>query len=341
MVMPGGTSQSDMGGVPADNAGLVRFSDVAATADQVVVSLTHVASLPGNQRYEAWLVGNGGESRISLGKMDIDAKGAGQLTYVDKDGQNLLAKFDHFELTVEPNPDPSPLPSGTVAYSSAIPPGSFMHVQHLLVKFDDTPKNIGLAVGLLKDAKLVNQTTKDMLDAHQKADYERVLIDAETLVNIIEGKEGNHYGDLDHNGVVSDPSDGYGLLLNGKNQGYIEGTTDHANLAAAAPDSTAEIRMHSVHVGIATKDLEDWAIQIRDRSIGILASGTDAAAKNDILTVVSLGDRFLNGIDTNGNMVIDAIPGEPGAQAAYDYSYHLADMPIMTGANMVPTPGPR
>jgi serine/threonine protein kinase len=327
---PGPTPQS---------AGILRFADAAGTADQVVLSLTNIPPPATGHQYEAWLVGREGEARVSLGKVELDKNGGAQLTFVDKDGQNLLAQFDRFELTLQPDPDPSTLPSGIVMYSSALPAGALMHIRHLLVAFDDTPNHIGLDVGLLKDAKLVNKATQDMSDAHQKSDFERVLIDAEILVNVIEGKQGEHYGDLDHNSTTSDPSDGYGLLLNGKNNGYIEGTLDHANLAATSPDATAEIKMHAGHVKIAAKDLDDWAAQLRDLSLKVLASKDNAAAADSISKSVALGDRFLNGIDLDGDESVDPVPGEAGAVIAYEHALYMADMPIFVGANAIPTPG--
>lgn len=334
-------SAGPQAGPASQIAGLVRFADATGTADQVVLSLTDIAAPPAAHRYEAWLVGQEGESRLSLGNVDLDAKGNGQLTFVDKDGQNLLAQFDRFELTLQPDPDPSTLPSGNVVYSSAVPPGALMHIRHLLVAFDDTPNHIGLDVGLLKDAKLVNKTTRDMLDAHQKSDFERVLIDAETLVNVIEGKQGPQYGDLDHNGTISDPSDGYGLLLNGKNNGYIEGAIDHAGLAAASPDATEEIKMHSEHVKIAAKNMEEWATQLRDLGLQILASKDNAAAAESISKSVALGDRLLNGIDLDGDETVDPVPGEAGALIAYEHAFYMADMPVLSGPNAMPTPGPK
>ncbi len=324
---------------PGDSVGILRFSDGSAHADQATLNLTNIPRPAAGTRYEAWLVGNSGESRVSLGKVDVDSKGNAQLTYVDKDGQNLLGLYDRFELTIEPDPDPSPLPSGNVAFSSAVPPGSMMHIGHLLVAFDDTPNHTGFVVGLLEDGNIVNQTTLNMLAADQNKDFEQVLIDAETLVNVIEGKQGENYGDLDKNGVITDPSDGYGLLLNGKNSGYIEGAIDHAGLAAQSPDATAEIKMHSEHVKIAAKNVEDWATQLRDQCLQILSAKDLAAAEGPIRQSVALGNKILKGIDINGNETIDPIPGEAGAEMAYEHAFYMADMPILRGPNAMPTPG--
>lgn len=74
-----------------------------------------------------------------------------------------------------------------------------MPIRLLLVAFDDTPNHIGLDFGLLKDAKLINETTLDLPVAHRKSDFERVLIDAEILVRVIECKQGEQYGYLDYN----------------------------------------------------------------------------------------------------------------------------------------------
>ena len=47
-----------------------------------------------------------------------------------------------------------------------------------------------------------------------------------------------------------------------------------------------------------------------------------------VADAVALADKMLNGIDLDSDGTIDPIPGEGGAQTAYDQAYHMADMPL-------------
>jgi len=59
----------------------------------------------------------------------------------------------------------------------------------------------------------------------------------------------------------------------------------------------------------------------------------------DVRTAVTLANQILNGLDTNGNEIIEPIAGEGGALTAYQHAYYMADMPILPGKNQMPAHG--
>jgi hypothetical protein len=319
--------------------GVLRFQNGAAKLDQITISAALAAPARGTQ-YEAWLISDSGEQRRSLGVLVPNASGQFTLTYVDPQSRNMLDGFDRMEITVEPNPDDSPNPTTDVAYSSAIPKGSLMHIRHLLVRMEDNPNHIGMVVGLVNDTTLIDQSAQAMLDAYTSGDTKSVRSNAEAIINIIVGTQDSElYQDWDSDGKINDPGDGYGLLLNGDQAGYIGGVIDHAQLSAEASDSTPEIRMHSGHVIICAQNVEDWATQLRDTVIRIARSESDADIEADVRSAVTLADQMLNGIDINGNETIDPIPGEGGAITAYQHADYMSDMPILPGENQIPPTG--
>ena len=319
--------------------GVFRIQDGTAKLDQVTISATLTKPAQGTQ-YEAWLISDSGEQRIGLGVLTQDASGPFTLNYVDPQGRNLLDEFGHMEITLEPNPDDSPNPSGDVAYSSAVPMGSLMHIRHLLVRMEDNPNHIGMVVGLVNDATLVNQAAKGMLGDYTSGNTGSMRANAEALVNIIAGKQNSDmYKDWDNNGKINDPSDGYGILLNGNQAGYVGGVIDHAELAAKASDATSEIRMHKDHVIICAKNVEDWATQLRDIAIRIAQSKPGDNVEADVRSAATIADHILNGIDINGNESIEPILGEGGALTAYAHADYMSDMPILAGQDQIPSPG--
>jgi serine/threonine protein kinase len=319
--------------------GVFRIQDGTAKLDEVTISAT-LAELAQGTQYEAWLISDSGEERISLGVLTQDASGQFTLNYANPQGRNLLDGFGHMEITVEPNPDDSPNPSGDVAYSSAIPMGSLIHIRHLLVRMEDNPNHIGMVVGLVNDATLVNQAAKGMLADYTSGNTGSMRANAEEIANVIVGKQNSDmYKDWDSNGKINDPSDGYGILLNGNQAGYVGGVIDHAELAAKASDSTAEIRMHKDHVIVCAKNVEDWATQLRDIAIRIAQSKPGDNVEADVRSAAILADHILNGIDINGNEAVEPIPGEGGALTAYEHAAYMSDMPILAGRDRIPSPG--
>ena len=174
------------------------------------------------------------------------------------------------EITLEPNPDDSPNSSGNVLYSASIPPASLEHIRHLLVGTDETPDHIAVAVGLVDNVSLIKGSAEAMLEASNAGDRAAVQSRAEEIVNLIVGNEDIVYhGDWDKDGVISDPGDGYGLLINGSQAGYLDGMIHHASYSAKASGATDEISMHAGHVEICTQNLETWAPELRDIALRI------------------------------------------------------------------------
>jgi serine/threonine protein kinase len=311
--------------------GNFSFRNGAATMDKVTVS-AQLPPLANNQQYKVWLLSSEKETREAVGYLDPD----GNLVYVDPAGRNLLGLFDSFEITVQPNPDANPNPSGDIAAHNALSPQSLEHLRHALVAFADAPGQIGLGVGLERDAETLNTTALALQNAQQQGDLAGMRRQAEALVNLIVGKNSPDYGDLDGDGQVVDPGDGYGLLLNGANSGYVEGTLDHAQLAAKAPNASAAANVHVLHVAACVQNLSDWAAQLRDLGKKVAASTTTPAAEPQIAQIVSLSKTFLNGQDLNGNEQIEPIKGEGGAKTALEHAQYMTDLPLLPGKIQAP-----
>jgi hypothetical protein len=243
------------------------------------------------------------------------------------------------EITVEPSPDNSPNPSGEVAYSSGIPREALTHIRHLMVATDETPNKIGMIDGLRNNATLVNQSAEAMLAAYTGNQPQDIRSNAEALVNLVVGSQDPSHIDWDANGIINDPGDGYGILVNGDQTGYIEGTHHHSSYSAEAEDSAPNIRLHNEHVEISIHNIEGWAIQLRDTAKRIAQAPEGANIEADVRTAVTLANQILNGLDTNGNELIEPIAGEGGAITAYQHAYYMADMPILPGKDQMPAGG--
>ena len=337
--MPSMTDVAPVAPVMEDaSLGVLRFQDGAALADEVTIS-ANLATPPANTQYEAWLIDDSGEQSRSIGILTADDKGVYTLTFVDPQSRNLLTDFSRLEITVEPNPDNNPNPSGDVAYSSGIPGRALAHIRHLIVSTEETPNQIGMIDGMKNNAALINQNAEAMLAAYEAGNQKEMRSKAEALINLVVGNQDSSYVDWDSNGKINDPGDGYGILVNGDQTGYVAGVHHHASYSADADDSTPDIRMHNGHVEASIHNIEGWAIQLRDIAKRIAQTPDGVNIEADVRTAVSLANHILNGLDINGNELIEPIDGEGGALTAYQHAYYMADMPILAGKNQMPPTG--
>jgi tRNA A-37 threonylcarbamoyl transferase component Bud32 len=317
--------------------GRLRFQDVTAPADQVTISTSSMEAPAQGSRYEAWLIQDDGEQRLSIGVLAFDQQNQGSLAFVDGEGQNLLGKYKALEITREPDPDPSPNSSNDVAFSASLPPDGLTHVRHLLVSFNATPEKIGFVRGLDADTLLLNESAQQMLATFEAGDEAGLDLHAERMLNVILGSQSEEYKDWNEDGAVDDRGDGYGLLLNGENAGYIQGTFTHANLSLTSPDATQNMLTHGGHVKDCATNLDGWTTQLRDQLRAILNAPFDSPELEGMIReAVALADRIRNGIDVNGNESVEPVSGEGGAVTAYEHAYYMADLDIVPSASQAP-----
>ncbi|HJQ14958.1 MAG TPA: serine/threonine-protein kinase [Anaerolineales bacterium] len=317
--------------------GLLRFQDGTAPADQVTISTSSMEVPPQGSQYEAWLIQDDGEQRLSLGVIAFDQQNQGSLAFLDSAGQNLLGKYRTLEITREPVPDPSPNSSNDIAFSVSLPPDALTHLRHLLFSFNGTPQKIGFVRGLDADTLLLNESAQQMLASLEARDEAGVDLHAERMLNLILGSQSEEYKDWNEDGTVDDPGDGYGLLLNGENLGYIQGTFTHADLSLTSPNATQNILTHGKHVKDCATNLDGWTAQLRDQLRAIQNAPFDSPeTEGRIREAVALADKIRNGIDVNGNEKIEPVPGEGGAVTAYEHTYYMADMVIIPSTSQSP-----
>ena len=207
-------------------------------------------------------------------------------------------------------------------------------MRHLLFSFGATPQQIGFIRGLDTDTTLLNELARQMLDSFRAGDEPALGLHAEQTLNVIVGSQSQDHRDWNADGSIDDPGDGYGLLLNGENLGYIQGTFTHANLSLSSPDATSNMLIHGEHVKFCAVNLSEWTPQLRDQLIAILESPFDSPDLEQMIReAVALTEQLRNGIDINGDENIDPIAGEGGVITAYEHAYYMADMVILPSAS--------
>jgi len=146
------------------------------------------------------------------------------------------------------------------------------------------------------------------------------------------------YQDYDGDGNFdNNDGDGYGSLPNGDRLGYIQETGLHSKYAAEAPDSTANIRKYSANMQVCIQNMDGWTKQILPLALQLNEMSTGPEMEPIIEQLTVLGDSLVNGVDVDGDGIIDPVPGECGAGLAYEAGWYFADFPVLIGPNRTPT----
>ena len=327
---------------PNQPVGHIAYNDFNYLVDQVIISVNGLPLPEPGTHYEVWILSQGGENRLNLGNVTFDGS-SGQLNYINPDGDNLLAQFDQYEITLEANDD-DPSPSNKVVASSVFPPLALPHMRNLLVSTGSTPDGIALIQGLWDTADSIDTSMIELRDAFSEEDEETLRIKNEEIINQLVGnKKIDLYKDWNEDGTIDDPLDGYGLLLNGDpvngmEQGYILQTLDQARLAAETGDATKGIVENNKKLNACLRNMEEWSRRLLAQAL-LLHSMPFGPEMEAVITEMELfSSLLLSGEDADGNGRIEPIPEEGGADTAYVQAYLMADMPLLPGPNRVPPP---
>ncbi|HXF85162.1 MAG TPA: protein kinase [Anaerolineales bacterium] len=305
----------------------LRFQNGEAIADQASLIAQAMPVLPEGNQYEVWLIGD--NESVSLGILSLDVTGKGELIFLDATGSNLIARYHRVEITVEPTSDSDPQPSGLVAYSYILPPDGILHLRYLLSSFPNTPDKKALIQGLYTNVGLLNELAEELQSEIKSGNKAAAQEKAEAILNLILGAQNPNHKDWDRNGKIAENSDGYGLLLNGSNLGYLQAVYAEADYAVNLPGASQPMITHGEHVKICVQNLALWTAQLQERVIAILDPSSAANFEQLVPEVAALADQMFNGRDVNQNGEIELVTGECGAKAAYEHAYYMADMPLL------------
>jgi plastocyanin len=216
---------------------------------------------------------------------------------------------------------PTPEPIGE------LPAGARDAIDRLLVKGPGLPGEQGYAIGLRAQSDELLRHAQLAAQSQQAGDAEALRRHGEHAYNLLAGSLDARFGDLSGDGRSQNPGDGFGLLPNGAQAGYIKATADAAQAAGDAADSTDAIRLHAGHVLVCATNLSGWAEEARDIALRI-AQGQGAEA--DASRLVLLGGQIARGVDANGDGAIAPIAGEGGALVAYEHARYIAGLPELS-----------
>jgi hypothetical protein len=312
----------------SDNLGVLQFQNASGFADQALLIAEALLAPPAGNQYEVWLVND--KQRLSLGILTLSATGKGELKFKLEQAANLISLYNRVEVTIEPKPDTNPQSTNIVAYSFTFPEDGLTHVRSVLCSYPDTPSQKALIRGLYDDITLIHEFAKEMQRASLNGNEDRVKLNAEAIQNIIVGSQSPDYKDVNGDQQIDDPSDGYGLMLNGRNLGYLRAIYIEADAALKSTNASQPMLSYAPGLKNSVDNLAQWTADLQTLLSEILNAPEGTDTKQQVAEVVTLAEKMLNGIDLDESGIVDAVPGEGGAQVAYDQAYHMADMPLLS-----------
>jgi serine/threonine protein kinase len=337
-------------------AGRVRFDDFSGVTpmDQITLSLNNVEFPPDGTHYEGWLISNDGTVTRKIGSIILNAAGVGQVLLIDPDQQNLLQNFNQIIITQEIDGNDVNQPSGKIVYSSIYPPQSLIPVRKLLVSYENVPNDLALIQGLWyysgyyviisisgdKDTKTVG-----LIEAFKNGDEAIVRARTEEIINQIVGNQSDQFLDYNNDGNIDNtsgdviPTDGFGSFPNGTQDGYVQETALQAKLASDAVDSTPIIRTNGEKLQICIQNMDGRLHLILQSALKLNETPFGPEMEPIVTDLEILGNNLLNGNDTNGNGLVEAITGECGANDAYTFAYLMADILLYPGEDRIPPSG--
>ncbi len=315
--------------------GVLRFQDGNAVLNRAVLVAYAMPAPPPGSQYQAWLAN--GTERLSLGILQVDGSGQGELTFDAPRTANLLATYSGVQITLEPKAGSDANGSGDLVYAYTLPEAALIYLRQLLVTFADTSEQAGLIQGLTRDAELIDEAASSMLSAYEAGDSAGARINAEAMMNLLVGQKSPDHKDWNGDGQISDPGDGYGFLRNGDNLGYIQAVYSHADYAVTASGGARNITDNGEDVQACAQNFASRATELQKIVRTILEANSLSDVEPEIRRAADLASRILNGIDVNGNGTVEPVTEECGVRVAHEYAYHMADMPLLP-VNALNTP---
>ncbi len=312
---------------PLSPLGFGSFRDGKKDGDEFDLRVIDLPPASGGE-YQAWLTGEQGALR--LGVLTPDASNTAELQYVDPQGQNLLALYSGFLVTLEAAGSTPASPSSEVVIGGGVPAGALGAARNLLVAAETTPGSRALAVGLIDQAEELFIHTHAVENAAENGDPTSLNRHGEHMLALLAGKQGANYIDLTGDGFVSDPGDGFGIAR------YADAIADQAQAALAAPDATDNVKLHAEHLRVMADNIRGWAKEMEE----LVLTAHDAPAdgkKSAASQAFTLAAHILNGVDANGDGAIEPIAGEGGAFTLYAHAQYLAAINALTEESMAAT----
>jgi hypothetical protein len=141
------------------------------------------------------------------------SQGGLAISFVDPQGRNLLAVYDQFVVSLEPNPDPAPDVPDSIRFVSQSPPEAVAEIRRLDDLTGGEPTFRSIVQGMRSEAQTHDSHLGFALSAVDSGNLAAAKQHLEHTINVLEGESSPAYSDWNQSGgPPENPGDGFGLI---------------------------------------------------------------------------------------------------------------------------------
>jgi hypothetical protein len=301
--------------------GFLRFSTSTGgvRGGGFLLQMTRLAPPPSGLHYDAWLVGETMETdaALFLGQLDVLN---GYASLAGSHPQNLPETYRQFVVSVEET-IPNQLPAETIRFEGRLITDVGQEAMRLL-NAEDGQDRKGSLYGAEEQTRTALQHKGFAQDELTSGNLDGAKQHTEHVINILDGADGEHFGDVNLDGQAQNPGDGVGV------RGYLLRTVAEMGRLQEEASLTSNQRFAASLVTAMSNRRQETAEQVIQQGLKLIASDTQSEARPFLDTMDRLLNELLHGHDTDGNGVIDPLLGEGGILAAQERVLALNEVHI-------------
>ncbi len=199
---------TNQGPVQEGPAGMARVQDSTLT-----VRLLNVEAAPEGESYHAWLLADQPSQAVNLNR-DGSVDWAGHqllISYTQPESVHLFEAYRQFVVSLEPRGSLLAEPS-RVVYRGEIGEQTSSLVRLVAEEHPGDPLSANLPDYIALQANHFSSHAGFALDGLEEGDFGAVKLHTEHVINILDGREGELYGDWNGDDSAENPGDEVGLL---------------------------------------------------------------------------------------------------------------------------------
>ncbi len=302
----------------AGRVGFFRVMRNATTSgNDFLLQMAPATPPPADAHFDAWLVHNDRNDPLFLGELTSTS---GYAFLQGSQEADLLQEYDRLIISRETTPA-NLRPSDEIFFEGDFQFNTEREVARLLAP--ETPSGKGTLFGAEEQTRVAMQHKQFAQDALAAGDLEEAQRHTEHAINILDGEEGIHFGDLNLDGQAQNPGDGVGV------RGYLQTTIAVIEQMDARTELSGNQHFYARQI-IATSESRLATIEAAiEQVLKVFASDNIEEAGPFLAEFDRLLTTLLEGVDTDENGIVDPLAGEGGILTLEDMALALNEVAIV------------
>jgi serine/threonine-protein kinase len=312
----------------AGRVGFFRVTRNATTSgNDFLLQMAPVAPPPADAHFDAWLVHNDRNDPLFLGELTSTS---GYAFLQGSQEAELLQEYDRLIISLETTPA-NLRPSDEIFFEGDFQFDTEREVARLLSP--ETPSGKGTLFGAEEQTRTAMQHKQFAQDALAAGDLAEAQRHTEHAINILDGEEGTHFGDLNLDGQTQNPGDGVGV------RGYLQTTIAVMEQMDARTELSGNQHFYARQI-ITTSESRLATIEAAiEQALKVFASDNIEEAGPFLAEFDRLLTTLLDGVDTDENGIVDPLTGEGGILMLEDMALALNEVAIVPTNSALPGAG--